>query len=190
MEKPLSTVSKYSEQERRKFVAEWRTSGLSQAAFCRREGIEEWRLSNWKRSEAKRGHRDKSKAPETAGTKPGRKRRAIAESESFGRNHVFAQVKSGLRRGEYCQLHNLSINSFKRWRNKFVGELKTNALFDSVQTENPFVEVRLPSVPQPKAEEEDMVELILPGRIRVRVTERTPLRLLVQVLKIVQELKC
>jgi len=190
MENPLSTRGKYSEQQRRKFVAEWRASGLSQAAFCRREGIEQWRLSNWKRSEAKRGHNGKSKTAATAGTKPVRKRREIAESESFWRHHVFGQVKSGLRRGEYCKLHNLSINSFKRWRNKFVGELKTNALLDSPQAENPFVEVRVPSVPQPKVEEEDMVELILPGRIRVRVTERTPLRLLVQVLEIVQELKC
>jgi hypothetical protein len=186
MENTSSIKSKYSEQERRKFVNNWRASGLSQAAFCKLEGIAEWQLSNWKRSEAKRERNGKSK---TTGTKPVRKRRETSESENFWRHHVFEHVRSGLRRSEYCQLHDLSINSFKRWRNKFVGELKTNSLLNSPQPANPFVEVRVPSAPQPKIEDE-VVELILPGRIRVRVTERTPLQLLVQVLKVMQELKC
>jgi hypothetical protein len=36
---------------RKKFaaVAKWKASGLSQAEFCRREGLQEWQLSDWKR---------------------------------------------------------------------------------------------------------------------------------------------
>jgi len=38
-------------KKRRDTVARWRASGLSQAEFCRREGIAQWQLSTWKRSE-------------------------------------------------------------------------------------------------------------------------------------------
>ncbi len=30
-------------------VENWKASGLSQAAFCRREGLQQWQLSEWKR---------------------------------------------------------------------------------------------------------------------------------------------
>jgi hypothetical protein len=30
-------------------VAKWKASGLSQAEFCRREGMQQWQLSDWKR---------------------------------------------------------------------------------------------------------------------------------------------
>ena len=30
-------------------VEKWRASGLTQAEFCRREGLPEWQLSGWKR---------------------------------------------------------------------------------------------------------------------------------------------
>ena len=30
-------------------IEKWRASGLSQAEFCRREGIQQWQLSSWKR---------------------------------------------------------------------------------------------------------------------------------------------
>lgn len=33
-------------------VDKWRASGLSQRAFCKCEGIQEWELSTWKKSEA------------------------------------------------------------------------------------------------------------------------------------------
>ena len=38
-------------QERRKIatVEKWRASGLTQAEFCRRDGLPEWQLSGWKR---------------------------------------------------------------------------------------------------------------------------------------------
>ncbi len=38
-----------TEQRRRDLVGKWKESGLSQAEFCRQEGIPEWRLSEWKR---------------------------------------------------------------------------------------------------------------------------------------------
>lgn len=30
-------------------VARWKASGLSQAEYCRREGLQQWQLSEWKR---------------------------------------------------------------------------------------------------------------------------------------------
>ena len=42
-----------TERHRRDVVATWRASGLSQAEFCRQEGIQEWQLSEWKRREAR-----------------------------------------------------------------------------------------------------------------------------------------
>ena len=37
------------ERKKRAAVAKWRASGLSQAEFCRREGLQQWQLSEWKR---------------------------------------------------------------------------------------------------------------------------------------------
>lgn len=37
------------ERKKRAAVAKWKASGLSQAEFCRREGLEQWQLSEWKR---------------------------------------------------------------------------------------------------------------------------------------------
>ncbi|MGH9440131.1 MAG: IS66 family insertion sequence element accessory protein TnpA [Terriglobia bacterium] len=38
-------------QARKKIVTvnKWKASGLSQAEFCRREGLQQWQLSEWKR---------------------------------------------------------------------------------------------------------------------------------------------
>ena len=33
---------------KRRAVEKWKASGLTQAEFCRREGIPEWKFSNWK----------------------------------------------------------------------------------------------------------------------------------------------
>lgn len=38
----------YSEVQQRRFVQKWRASGLTQAAFCRKEGLLAWQFSNWK----------------------------------------------------------------------------------------------------------------------------------------------
>jgi hypothetical protein len=52
-ETTLSISKKYRTNrfKQRDVLAKWRASGLSQAAFCRQEGIPEWQLSNWKRRE-------------------------------------------------------------------------------------------------------------------------------------------
>lgn len=38
----------YSNVQQRRFVQKWRASGMTQAAFCRKEGLLEWQFSNWK----------------------------------------------------------------------------------------------------------------------------------------------
>jgi len=35
-------------------VERWKASGLTQAEFCRREGVKEWSLSDWRRRLARR----------------------------------------------------------------------------------------------------------------------------------------
>src|SRR3984957_4573271 len=42
-------ASGFHERKKRAAVAKWRASGLSQAEFCRREGLQQWQLSEWKR---------------------------------------------------------------------------------------------------------------------------------------------
>jgi hypothetical protein len=185
----LALQGKYSERERRGFVAKWQASGMSQAEFCRREGIQEWELSNWKRRELKIQRGDaKSQTQRKKATKF--VRRSALEGERFWRAHVFAHAKSGLRRGEYCKEYGLSVNSFKRWRAKFAAELKTNLRAMHLQVANPFVEVHVPSVPPPKAVEEEILEVVLPGGVKIVVTERTPLHLLAQVLNAMQDSTC
>jgi hypothetical protein len=57
-------VANGSEQRRKAVVvARWRASGLSQAEFCRREGLEQWRLSEWKRSVAVRDAQSQEDVP-------------------------------------------------------------------------------------------------------------------------------
>lgn len=181
-------VSKYSERERRGFVAKWRASGLTQAEFCRREGIKEWELSTWKRSEQKIVRNGKPPEPDSKRVR--RIRREAEESEEFWRAHVLAHAKSGLRRGEYCKQHGLSINTFKRWRAKFVDELRINSQLLHLQMANPFVEVQVPAEPKAIAAPDETLEMILPGGARVVVSERTPFRLLSKLLKAIQELPC
>lgn len=54
-------------------VAKWRASGLSQAEFCRREGLQQWELSEWKRFVATREKRSDG-APADAGRESKQKR--------------------------------------------------------------------------------------------------------------------
>ncbi len=43
----LRPAKHYSESERREIVHRFERSGLSQAEFCRREGLQPWSLSKW-----------------------------------------------------------------------------------------------------------------------------------------------
>lgn len=52
-------------QQQEATVRRWQASGLSQRAFCRREGIKEWQLSYWKlqlfrADDARHSHRNNS----------------------------------------------------------------------------------------------------------------------------------
>ena len=115
-----------------------------------------------------------------------RTRREAKESKQFWKVHVFAQVDSGLKRSEYCNEHSLSVNTFKRWRARFVGELKARAQHKRLDLPNPFVDVSAPSVPESNIVEEKL-ELILPGGTTIVVTERTSMQLLARVLKVTQQ---
>jgi hypothetical protein len=42
-------INTRTQRKQREAVAKWQASGLSQAEFCRREGIPQWSLSEWKR---------------------------------------------------------------------------------------------------------------------------------------------
>jgi transposase-like protein len=44
----ITRARSYSGAERRRLVERWRSSGLTQVEFCRREGIFDWQLSDWK----------------------------------------------------------------------------------------------------------------------------------------------
>ena len=45
----MSKVSEQVWEERREVLVRWRESGLSAAAFCRREGIPYWKFGAWKK---------------------------------------------------------------------------------------------------------------------------------------------
>jgi hypothetical protein len=181
-----ASQKKYSARQRRALVAKWRSSGSTQAEFCRQEGLQEWELSNWKRLQEKQSSGKENEPSEEKRVRIERTRREAKESERFWKAHVFAQVDSGLKRSEYCNEHGLSINSFKRWRAKFVGELKVRAQQKSQELPNLFVEVTTPAEPDSIIDDEKL-ELFLPGGIKVVVAERTSMRLLAKVLKAAQQ---
>lgn len=77
MTKPVTVTT---ERRRREIVDKWRSSGLSQAEFCRKEGIKESALSYWKirsqRSKERqlqsgRRTRARQKTVEKSGAEPG-----------------------------------------------------------------------------------------------------------------------
>lgn len=58
-------MAKTNEMDARKkigIVAKWKASGISQAEFCRNEGLQEWQLSEWKRFAAKKERQSESSA--------------------------------------------------------------------------------------------------------------------------------
>ncbi len=61
MSKPLSESAI---RRQNSVVARWEASGLSQAEFCRQEGIPEWSLSEWKRRKRNRDAQRKRRAKE------------------------------------------------------------------------------------------------------------------------------
>lgn len=63
-----------AEKVRRDTVERWRSSGLSQAEFCRQEGIPEWRFSNWKCGQQRKDEKAKNHLPQR---KTGRRDRGL-----------------------------------------------------------------------------------------------------------------
>lgn len=63
-------------------VAQWKASGLSQAEFCRREGLQQWQLSEWKRyvevRERRKEEAQGQPAEASTGRSPGARKRTEA----------------------------------------------------------------------------------------------------------------
>lgn len=174
-------LRKYStEWQQREAVDRWRASGLSQAGFCRREGISEWALSEWKRRELRRVRQASSEESRRSEYGPLPKERR--KLESYWRKVVAGQETSGLTATQFCNLNGFNLVTFKRWRRKFA------SAGSSTRNENPFVAVKLASLP-PNEPVDSAIEIVLPGGIMVRVTERTPLTLLSGVLRAMED-KC
>lgn len=56
-------------------VAQWKASGLSQAEFCRREGYQQWQLSEWRRWVEKHERQQSETSPIVARPDKGQRRR-------------------------------------------------------------------------------------------------------------------
>lgn len=168
-------------QERRGAVERWKQSGLTQAEFCRREGLAEWSLSTWKREF---GVGQASGADVRAGCKvEGRKvsSKSPRNRAKYWRDLVDEQRASGLSAPQFCKERGVKIRSFNRWRQKLAAEGRSASL-NQLATVNPFVAVHIPA-PSPARAVESMIEILLPGGSTVRVTECTPLDLLSRVLR-------
>ena len=176
----VARLSKYSNEWRqREAVDNWRASGLSQAEFCRREGIPEWALSEWKRREQRRGtQRTGLEAVPTFGPRP-KERNKLGR---YWKRVVDEQVRSGLTVLEFCRKHGLAPETFKRWRRKLAGTVRQV----KVAPQNPFVAVKLPSAPVEEPRDSE-IEIVLPGGSKVKVTQRTSLDLLCRVLRMLEE---
>ncbi len=160
-----------AQSERSAVVAKWKASGLSQAEFCRQENIPEWKLSNWKRSEARRKSYQARQKP----------RRNLLGRD--WRSIVSGFAASGLTVADYCQKHGISPTSFKRARTKLARQAQRETVQNSAATAgNPFVEIRA-SAGRAQSCAQKSLELIFPGGTKVQVTEETPLHLLSKVIK-------
>jgi len=167
----LREKDRSGQSERSAVVAKWKASGLSQAEFCRQEDFPEWKLSNWKRAEARR----KSYHP-----------RQMPRRNLLGRDWrsiVSGFAASGLTVADYCQKNGISPTSFKRARVRLARQAqKETAQNSDAIAGNPFVEIRA-RAESTLAAERSSLELILPGGTKVQVTEETPMHLLSKVIK-------
>jgi transposase-like protein len=167
-----------TEWERQDVVAKWRASGLSQADFCRQEGIQQWQLSWWKRHAG-------TNAQAAKGAKKAPKRKSRAELKQHWSAVVAAQIASGLSVKEFCQQKGVTVSTFKRWRLL----LKADGLEGAEPDENPFVQVPPSTASKRVVPSEGSLEIVLPGGGLIRVTETSPLELLARLIKILED-KC
>lgn len=168
-------------RQRAEAVARWRSSGLSQAAFCRQEGISQWALSSWKR-DVEYSVADMKKA-ERVRRRP-RRQQSPWDSESDWAAVMAEHAVSGLSMVQFCQVKGISINTFRKQRAKLTRRRSGNGVKVSEPPISPFVEVKLDGS---RTSPEPFLDVFLPGGSKIRVTDRTPLELLSRVLKTLEE---
>ena len=165
----------FSEHEQRAIIARWRASGLSQAEFCRQEGVAEWSLSLWKcRQERRDGITVTAKAARNSSSQRLRQSR-----EKHWRGVLLAFEQSGLSVTRFCRENGINQGTFKRWRSELVSQAPAS---NPAPKSNPFVPVQI----RPQAQQQitdEWLDVVLPGGSLIRVTERTPPQLLMKVLK-------
>jgi transposase-like protein len=169
-----------SESERRDTVTRWKASGLTQAEFCRRENMEQWELSEWKRWV----QRQDKKAPirKTKPTKPKppvKKGSTAAVVQKDRRELVSEYLASGLSMRAFSAQKGLNAHRLKQWHREFGDGIEQPLNAAGV---NPFVALNL-AEPRERIIESAVLEIVLPGGGLVRVTENTPLHLLSKVLR-------
>lgn len=172
----------------RETVAKWRASGLSQAEFCRQQGLQEHTLSQWKRREERNNDLVARAAKEKAIADRKAKRRAA--KEKYWRTLVDEHIDSGLSVIEFCKRKGISWNSLKRWRQELVDVEQQVFSSTSVRQKNPFVQVAVPELAASAKSANSEVEIILPGNSKIIVTEQTSFALLAKLLKALKEPSC
>lgn len=167
-------------RQREETVERWSTSGLSQAEFCRREGLRPWLLSDWKKQIEARKQRKSGGAIKRAR----RTSKRDQETESHWRKLIAEQRASGLGVRVFCSQQNVAMSTFCRWK-KFFEKVDSHAHVQNKPiASNPFVELKSQSFEKVKPSAiEAFLEVLLPNGAKVRVTEHTSLELLSKVLK-------
>lgn len=172
----------------RDMILKWRSSGLSQAEFCRREGLAEQQLSNWKRREERK--RDlvarQAKLRESADRKA--KRRAA--KELYWRALVEEHAASGLSLREFCARKRISVNTCKRWRQELLGIEEQVLAASRATSTNPFMQVVVTQPAEESAAEDGEIEILLPGGAKVVATAHTSTDLLTKLFKALKESTC
>lgn len=177
----------------RDMVSKWRASGLSQAEFCRQEGIPEWSLSQWKRREESNSDLVALQSKQKAASD--RKIKRLEAKRKYWLALVEEQAASGLSITEFSRRKGIKANSLKRWRRDLLGveEQVISAARVRRNNKNPFVQVVLEEAPQSERhekQEQDRVEILLPGGGKFIATEQTSQALLAKLLKALKEASC
>lgn len=175
---------------RRDMVSKWRSSGLSQAEFCRKEGIPEWSLSQWKRIEERNRDYLALQAKQNAAAE--RKTKRLEAKRKYWLALVEEQAASGLSITEFSRRRGIKWNTLKRWRRELLGVEEQVFSTARVRTKgkNPFVQVLLEKPAESDAAPDTQLEILLPGGGKVIATEQTSPTLLAKLLKALQEASC
>jgi hypothetical protein len=101
----------YQTQEQQQRVVElWASSGLTQAEFCRRENIPQWKLSTWKRCKIRAAS---GPAPiKKRNSRASRKKRTLAQTANLQKDWIAKQSASGLSAAEFCTKNEIALKNF------------------------------------------------------------------------------